>query len=228
MKTSQSTVRVGILRLAGLRAVPLLLRVSAAWQMEVVENIGLSSSVSIGRRYCKFFQRLSEGEAISSAEREKRRPVDRGHPRRPTDARLHLRYLRRRRAFVGNGRRYLRRWRTYRRLQYAFAVLPCFETMAPIYLDILLDLRCDESGMTGESDAIKKNLSDDPFLLSGTKVLEGVGRMLVIAVGPNSMHGRAMLSLRVEPQDTPLQIKLADLAESKPAVLSSTNAVLIH
>ena len=81
--------------------------------------------------------------------------------------------------------------------------------------------------MTGESDAIKKNLADDPFLLSGTKVLEGVGRMLVIAVGPNSMHGRAMLSLRVEPQDTPLQIKLADLAESKPVVSSSTEALLI-
>ena len=36
--------------------------------------------------------------------------------------------------------------------------------------DPALDLRCDESGMTGESDAIKKEVEKDPFLLSGTKV----------------------------------------------------------
>lgn len=30
---------------------------------------------------------------------------------------------------------------------------------------------CDESGATGESDSIKKG-SEDPFFLSGTKVLD--------------------------------------------------------
>jgi len=75
-------------------------------------------------------------------------------------------------------------------------------------------IRCDESGMTGESDAIKKDLTEDPFLLSGTKVLEGQGYMVVINVGENSLNGKTLMSLRTEAEDTPLQIKLAALAES--------------
>jgi len=76
------------------------------------------------------------------------------------------------------------------------------------------DLKCDESGMTGESDAIKKDGKKDPFILSGTKVIDGVGSMLVLAVGENSFNGKAMLSLRREQEDTPLQVKLGDLAET--------------
>lgn len=80
-------------------------------------------------------------------------------------------------------------------------------------------LSCDESGATGESDAIKKGRLDgnrsslDPFLLSGTKVIEGVGKFLVIAVGKHSMNGRLLMSLQEEKQDTPLQMKLYVLAE---------------
>lgn len=72
------------------------------------------------------------------------------------------------------------------------------------------NVRCDESGATGESDAIKKfsydecikerdNLQSgqrpkkDCFLISGAKVLEGVGEYVVIAVGPTSFHGRIMM-----------------------------------
>jgi P-type E1-E2 ATPase len=47
-------------------------------------------------------------------------------------------------------------------------------------------LAIDESNMTGEPDAIKKNPKTKPFLLSGTQVGEGNGRMLVTAVGMNS------------------------------------------
>ena len=68
--------------------------------------------------------------------------------------------------------------------------------------------------MTGESDAIKKEGEKDPFLLSGTKILDGVGSMIVISVGPHSLSGKTMLSLRTEPEDTPLQVKLADMAET--------------
>ncbi|RKP25553.1 hypothetical protein SYNPS1DRAFT_15497 [Syncephalis pseudoplumigaleata] len=91
------------------------------------------------------------------------------------------------------------------------------------------NVKCDESGVTGESDAIaKRTLADsveeakhlgpmehgpDPFIISGSKVLEGVGRAIVVAVGEESFHGRIMLSLRQEPSDTPLQMKLNDLAE---------------
>jgi Ca2+-transporting ATPase len=71
-------------------------------------------------------------------------------------------------------------------------------------------VRCDESGATGESDAIKKfpyeecveerdeakpgeKLKKDCFLISGAKVLEGVGEYLVISVGSNSFNGRIMM-----------------------------------
>ncbi|KAI0218371.1 plasma membrane calcium [Massospora cicadina] len=72
-------------------------------------------------------------------------------------------------------------------------------------------LVCDESSATGESDAIKKGPSDmhlDPFILSGAK-------MVVIAVGVNSYHGKTMMAMREDQdEETPLQAKLDALAES--------------
>lgn len=50
------------------------------------------------------------------------------------------------------------------------------------------ELKLDESAMTGESDLMVKN-RENPFLLSGTKVMEGLGKMLVICVGENSQAG---------------------------------------
>ncbi|POM61700.1 Calcium-translocating P-type ATPase, PMCA-type, partial [Phytophthora palmivora] len=50
------------------------------------------------------------------------------------------------------------------------------------------ELKMDESAMTGESDLLTKN-RDNPFLLSGTKVMEGLGKMLVVCVGENSQAG---------------------------------------
>eukprot|EP00002_Diphylleia_rotans_P008168 TRINITY_DN1790_c0_g2_i3.p1 TRINITY_DN1790_c0_g2~~TRINITY_DN1790_c0_g2_i3.p1 ORF type:complete len:1013 (-),score=226.89 TRINITY_DN1790_c0_g2_i3:998-4036(-) len=50
------------------------------------------------------------------------------------------------------------------------------------------DLRIDESSLTGESDLIKKS-HEKPFLLSNTKVMEGSGKMLVVAIGANSQAG---------------------------------------
>ncbi|KAI8871093.1 ATP2B3 protein [Ramicandelaber brevisporus] len=92
------------------------------------------------------------------------------------------------------------------------------------------NLKCDESSATGESDTIRKvplesisssaeNKKADPFILSGAKVLEGVGRMVVIAVGEQSFFGKMMMALRVDDADsagaqaTPLQHKLDALAE---------------
>jgi Ca2+-transporting ATPase len=91
-------------------------------------------------------------------------------------------------------------------------------------------VRCDESGATGESDAIKKSTYDeciaerdnlapgaraklDCFIISGAKVLEGVGAYVVIAVGTTSFNGRIMMSMRTDNEETPLQIKLNYLAE---------------
>jgi len=87
------------------------------------------------------------------------------------------------------------------------------------------NVKCDESGATGESDAIKKIPYDecialrnkakaaegadggelhlgsrsmghtDCFLVSGSKVLEGVGSYVVVAVGTKSFNGRIMMGL---------------------------------
>ncbi|KAJ7592992.1 Ca-transporting ATPase [Mycena floridula] len=95
------------------------------------------------------------------------------------------------------------------------------------------NVKCDESGATGESDAIKKlsyneciELRDkardskgagsahtDCFVVSGSKVLEGVGKYVIVAVGQKSFNGRIMMALRGDTENTPLQLKLNALAE---------------
>ncbi|KAF3158950.1 Calcium-transporting ATPase 10, plasma membrane-type [Orbilia oligospora] len=90
------------------------------------------------------------------------------------------------------------------------------------------NVKCDESSATGEIDQIKKTPADecmvqmmaganikklDPFILSGGKVLEGVGTYLVTSVGVNSSHGKIMMALREDVEATPLQVKLNGLAE---------------
>ncbi|KAK6857496.1 plasma membrane calcium-transporting ATPase 2 [Apiospora arundinis] len=89
------------------------------------------------------------------------------------------------------------------------------------------DLRCDESSATGESDAIKKTGGQqvmdilesgqsannlDPFIISGAKVLEGMGTFACTSVGVNSSFGKIMMSVRTDIESTPLQAKLEKLA----------------
>ena len=69
-------------------------------------------------------------------------------------------------------------------------------------------LRADESAMTGEPIGIAKSHDKDPFLLSGTTISEGSGRMVVIAVGSSSQWGVILKTLIVEPSSTPLQDRL--------------------
>ena len=73
------------------------------------------------------------------------------------------------------------------------------------------NLQTDESVMTGETDAVKKN-ENKPFMLSGCQVTEGVGQMLVTAVGPWSEWGITLGKLQEESEDTPLQKKLNFMA----------------
>ncbi|UNI15526.1 plasma membrane calcium [Purpureocillium takamizusanense] len=87
---------------------------------------------------------------------------------------------------------------------------------------------CDESSISGESDQVKKTpaakaLADlrkgrnanglDPFIISGSKIVEGTGIYLVTAVGVNSTHGRLQMSLSERPEATPLQEKLSGVAD---------------
>ena len=108
------------------------------------------------------------------------------------------------------------------------------------------NVKCDESGATGESDAIKKVSYEeciapkyqsgaggrdlpshtDCFIVSGSRVLEGVGSYMVIAVGTKSFNGRIMMALRTDTENTPLQLKLNNLAETIAKLGSLAGLVL--
>lgn len=74
------------------------------------------------------------------------------------------------------------------------------------------NVKCDESGATGESDAIRKipyeecvrqqkdpeHSHTDCFMVSGSKVLEGYGTYVVIAIGVKSFNGRIMMGKRLD------------------------------
>ncbi|KAG0278399.1 hypothetical protein BGZ95_004093 [Linnemannia exigua] len=77
------------------------------------------------------------------------------------------------------------------------------------------NITCDESSATGESDALKKDTQERCYVISGSKVLDGSGSMLVTAVGTNSFFGKTMMAMReATPDETPLQVKLDHLAEA--------------
>ena len=104
------------------------------------------------------------------------------------------------------------------------------------------NVKCDESSATGESDALRKTPGEqvfrmleeghtgtkhlDPFIVSGSKVLEGVGTYLVTSVGVNSSFGKILMAMRVDMQPTPLQVKLDGLAGAI-AKLGSSAAILL-
>ena len=104
------------------------------------------------------------------------------------------------------------------------------------------EMKILEASITGENEQIKKLsfqealaykdeyfktnswLPDDgvdrhnkipsPILLSGTKLAEGVGTMVVVAVGKNSVEGRIMELSEQDEEITPLMKKLNSLAEA--------------
>ncbi|GAV55803.1 hypothetical protein ZYGR_0AY01960 [Zygosaccharomyces rouxii] len=121
---------------------------------------------------------------------------------------------------------------------------------------ILVDGNCeaDESTVTGETDAIKvapleqvwkryvrairggegngsSNNSIDPdaadcMLISGSKLISGLGKAVVTAVGVNSVHGKTMMSLKTEPEATPLQERLSELSDSI-SVFGCASAIIL-
>ncbi|KAL2578332.1 hypothetical protein AAZV13_15G001100 [Glycine max] len=73
-------------------------------------------------------------------------------------------------------------------------------------------LAIDESSMTGESKIIHKD-QKAPFLMSGCKVADGVGAMLVTGVGINTEWGLLMASISEDTgEETPLQVRLNGVA----------------
>ena len=103
------------------------------------------------------------------------------------------------------------------------------------------NVRCDESSVTGESHQIRKSGGDelmtrmetgrhldrlDPFLLSGSKILEGIGTYLVTGVGVHSTYGRLRMGLTERTEATPLQMKLSAVAD-KIAMAGVAVAILL-
>ena len=75
-------------------------------------------------------------------------------------------------------------------------------------------IKVDESALTGESMDVSKN-AEDVLLRSGSRVTEGSDCvMLALAVGEKSQWGQIMATLNEEVDDTPLQEKLALLAQN--------------
>nr|GMC61113.1 calcium-transporting ATPase 10, plasma membrane-type-like isoform X1 [Ipomoea batatas] len=73
-------------------------------------------------------------------------------------------------------------------------------------------LALDESSMTGESKIVHKD-SKSPFLMSGCKVADGYGTMLVLSVGINTEWGLLMASIAEDNgEETPLQVRLNGVA----------------
>ncbi|XP_023526274.1 calcium-transporting ATPase 4, plasma membrane-type-like [Cucurbita pepo subsp. pepo] len=73
-------------------------------------------------------------------------------------------------------------------------------------------LLIDESSLSGESEPVNIGV-EKPFLLSGTKVQDGSGKMLVTTVGMKTEWGKLMETLSEGGEDeTPLQVKLNGVA----------------
>ncbi|KAJ8760703.1 hypothetical protein K2173_017748 [Erythroxylum novogranatense] len=74
-------------------------------------------------------------------------------------------------------------------------------------------LKVEEFVLTGESNTVEVTVRDHPFLLSGSKVIDGYGSMLVTSVGMNTGWGSMMSAMSREPDDhTPLQVQFHSLA----------------
>ncbi|THU54517.1 hypothetical protein C4D60_Mb10t25940 [Musa balbisiana] len=96
---------------------------------------------------------------------------------------------------------------------------------------ILIDghsLAIDESSMTGEAKIVHKD-QRAPFLMSGCKVADGFGTMLVTAVGTNTEWGLLMANISEDNgEETPLQVRLNGVATLIGTVgLTVAAAVLI-
>ncbi|KAF8694900.1 hypothetical protein HU200_038003 [Digitaria exilis] len=89
-------------------------------------------------------------------------------------------------------------------------------------------LAIDESSMTGESKIVHKD-QRAPFLMSGCKVADGYGSMLVTGVGTNTEWGMLMANLSEDVgEETPLQVRLNGVATLIGIVgMSVAGAVLV-
>lgn len=88
-------------------------------------------------------------------------------------------------------------------------------------------LKVDVSGIEGEIGPAEVNCNDNPFLFSGTRVVDGNAQMLVASVGMNTEWGQMMSSRSCDSiKKTPLQERLEKLTFSV-AKVGLTAALLV-
>ncbi|KAK2647117.1 hypothetical protein Ddye_022312 [Dipteronia dyeriana] len=90
-------------------------------------------------------------------------------------------------------------------------------------------LQVDESSMTRESNHVEVNRSQNPFLFSGTKVVDGYACMLATSVGMNTTWGQMMSQIsRDTSGETQLKARLNKLTSSiRKVVLAVAFLVLV-
>jgi Ca2+ transporting ATPase len=92
-------------------------------------------------------------------------------------------------------------------------------------------VKMDEAALTGESKLIEKwaetNGAFTPFLLSGTSVMDGQGRMLVLAIGTNSMQGHILALVQHQDDDNDAREALAPSATIPAALTDDTPLVVV-
>ena len=81
------------------------------------------------------------------------------------------------------------------------------------------EVRVDESNITGESKEVPKEPPtlyevNNPFMISGSKVVDGEGVMVVCTVGKLTQLAKLREKVQEEPSPTPLQLKLEGLSSS--------------
>ncbi len=74
------------------------------------------------------------------------------------------------------------------------------------------NLTCDESNLTGESEAVRKEIEDDIYMDSN--ILSGHGIGVVKNIGMKTEIGRIAEIIQEEDEDTPLKIKVGNLGKT--------------
>jgi len=77
------------------------------------------------------------------------------------------------------------------------------------------DVKMDESALTGEPILVSKEADGDrdPFILSGTSVMTGSGKLLVVAVGLNSVQGRILAAVQGSSSQSQKKTELESLKD---------------
>lgn len=89
-----------------------------------------------------------------------------------------------------------------------------FQVPADGVLFVANSLKIDEQELTGSHLTVQKDILKDPFLLSGSKVIEGIGSMLVTSVGINTEWGKKIETQPETDEEKPFQAYLKWLAIS--------------